>query len=239
MKSTCSTVLRRTLGVAGFLIGFGLLSAGVASADDGDSPGLLGGVADLLAPVTEPVLAPLTPVVDTAVRTLSPVLEPLQPVTAPLLAPVVNTVRDVPVVPRIAEPLVAQPSAPAEVPPPVAVPETPPVSVVVPEAHAVTTSGVVPVPVAKVPVAKVPQQRQISAPDVAPPIEAPSSPSPDVPLVLPSTTGSVSSNGSTGLALSDLPAGSGIRPGVESLAVVTDHQIHGSWCYYYGRSHPS
>ncbi|WP_330270512.1 hypothetical protein OG205_25035 [Lentzea sp. NBC_00516] len=234
MKSTCSTVLRRTLGVAGFLIGFGLLSAGVASADDGDSPGLLGGVAELVAPVTEPVLAPLTPVVDTAVRTLSPVLEPLQPVTAPLLAPVVNTVRDVPVVPRIAEPLVAQPSAPAEVPPPVAVPETPPVPAVALTANAVTTSGVVPVPV---PVAKAPQQ--ISAPDVAPPIEAPSSPSPDVPLVLPGTTGSVSSNGSTGLALSDLPAGSGIRPGVESLAVVTDHQIHGSWCYYYGRSHPS
>ncbi|MEU3650609.1 hypothetical protein AB0E59_45150 [Lentzea sp. NPDC034063] len=258
MKATCSTALRRTLGVAGFLIGFGLLSAGVASADEGDSPGLLGGVADLLAPVTdtvapvtrditavadpvlkpvlkavepvtEPVLAPLAPVVGTTVRTLSPVLEPLSPATEPLLAPVVNTVRDVPVVPRIAEPLVAQPSAPAEVSPPVAVPETPQVPVVAPEVWAATAA----------PVAKVPQQQHISAPDVAPPIEAPSPPSPDVPFVLPGTMGSASSGGSTGLVLADLPAGSGVRPSGESLVVVTGHQVHGSWCYYYGRSHPS
>ncbi|MFJ5990595.1 hypothetical protein [Lentzea sp. NPDC092896] len=255
MKATCSTALRRTLGVAGFLIGFGLLSAGVASADDGDSPGLLGGVADLLTPVTdtiapvtrdvtavadpvlkpvlkavepvtEPVLAPLAPVVDTTVRTLSPVLEPLSPATEPLLAPVVNTVRDVPVVPRIAEPLVAQPSAPAEV----AAPDAPLIPVVVPQAQAVAPSGVA--PAVKTP-------RQITAPDVAPPIEAPSPPPPDVPFVLPGTMGSASSGGSTGLVLADLPAGSGVRPSGESLVVVTGHQVHGSWCYYYGRSHPS
>ncbi|HEX7304952.1 hypothetical protein [Lentzea sp.] len=279
MKLTCSTALRRGLGVAGFLIGFGLLSAGVASADEGDSHGLLGGVSDLLAPVTdtlvpvtdtvapvtgklapvtrdvtavvdpvvqpvllavkpvtEPVLAPLAPVVGTATQALGPVVKPLQPVTSPLLTPVVNTVRDVPVVPRIVDPLVARPSAPAEVPPaPVpAVPGTPQTPVVVPEVHAVASSGSVPVAVARTP-----QRQQIAAPDVAPPIEAPSPASPDVPFALPGMTGSASSTGSTGLAVSDLPARSGAHADDESLVVVTDHQVHGSWCYYYGRNHPS
>jgi hypothetical protein len=264
MKLTCSTALRRTLGVAGFLIGFGLLSAGVASADDGDSPGLLGGVADLLAPVTDtvapvtrdvtavadpvvkpvlkaaapvtgPLLKPLAPVVDTVTRTVSPVLEPLRPVTAPLLTPVVNAVQDVPVVPRIAEPLVVQPSAPAEVAPPEVVPvvpEVPQAPVVTPQAHAVVLPD-------RVAATVTPQPRQTAAHDVAPPIEVPSPLSPDVPSALPGTMGSASSTGSTGLALSDLPAPSGAGPGGEALVVVTDHQIHGSWCYYYGRNHPS
>ncbi|SDL38646.1 hypothetical protein SAMN04488074_110301 [Lentzea albidocapillata subsp. violacea] len=219
MKSTCSTTLRRTLGVAGFLIGFGLLSAGVASADEGDPPGLLDGVVTLVAPVTEPVLAPT---VDTAVHALSPVLEPLQPVTAPVLAPVARTV---PVVPRVVEPPVVQPPDQAEVPPPVAAQP-------VPEINTAALSD-------RVAPATTPRQQQMYAPDVAPPIEAPSQPSPDVPLALPGTTGSASSSGSTGLVLSDLPAESGVRPSSESLVVVTDHQVHGSWCYYYGRNHPS
>lgn len=278
MKTTCSTVLRRTLGVAGFLIGFGLLSAGVASADDGDSTGLLGGVTGLLAPVTdavapvsqeltpvskgvvgvadpvlkpvlkvarpvtEPVLAPLAPVVDTATRALSPVLEPLQPVTGPVLAPVVGAAQDVPVVPRLAEPLVTQPSTPADVPPaadispPTAVPsalDAPPVlAVTAPEPRVALLPG-------RAAAGIVPQSQQISAPEMAPPNEVPFPPSPDVPLALPGTMGSVSSSGSTGSVVSDVPAAQGMRPGGESLAVITDHQVHGSWCYYYGRSHPS
>ncbi|GGN28866.1 hypothetical protein GCM10011609_85440 [Lentzea pudingi] len=278
MKTTCSTTLRRTLGLAGFLIGFGLLSAGVASADEGDSPGLLGGVGELISPVakavapvtqqltpvtrgvaevtdpvlkpvlkaaspvTEPLLAPLTPVVDAVVRPLNPVLEPLQPVTAPLLAPVAETARDVPVVPRITEPLVTQRSAPADVPPPTALPEVPVAEPALPEApwttgvasetHAVALPG-------RAAATMFSQQQQISASDVAPPAEAPLPPSPDVPFALPGTMGSVSSSGSTSPAVSDLPAGSGVRPDNGSLVVSTDHQVHGSWCYYYGRSHPS
>ncbi|SES00621.1 hypothetical protein SAMN05216188_11969 [Lentzea xinjiangensis] len=278
MKTTCSTTLRRTLGIAGFLIGFGLLSAGVASADEGDSPGLLGGVGALIspvtdvvapvaqqvapvtrgvaavtdpvlkpvlkaaAPVTEPLLAPLAPVVDTVVRPLNPVLDSLQPVTAPLLAPVVGTVQDVPVVPRIAEPLVTQRSAPADVPQPApvlevpvgvpAVPEAPWTPVIAPDAYAVALPD-------RVAVAMFDQQQQISASDVVPPAEAPLPPSPDVPFALPGTMGSVSSSGSTSPAVSDLPAGSGVRPDNGSLVVSADHQVYGSWCYYYGRSHPS
>lgn len=267
MKSTCSTVLRRTLGVAGFLIGFGLLSAGVASAGD-DSPGPLGGVAGLVSPVTDavvpvteavapvtreaaavadpvlapvvraaepvtgPLLAPLAPTVDSAVRVVSPVLEPLQPVTAPLLAPVVSTVRDVPLVPRIAEPLMVRPSAPADVPPVPQVPDAPQAPAVVPEAHAVA-------PADRAAVAVLPQRQQISAPEVVPPIEAPRQPLPDVPFALPGTTGSVSSNGSASTAVPDLPAGSGVHAHGGSLVVGPDHQVHGSWCYYYGRNHPS
>lgn len=228
MKLTCSTVLRRTLGVAGFVIGFGLLSAGIASADEGDLPGLLGGVA-------EPVLTPLTPVVDTTTEVLSPVLEPLQPVTAPLVTPVVNTVRGVPVVPRIADPLVGRSSTPAEAPPPPAeVPAVPQTPVVAPGIHAVAPFDAVP---ATVPLDL--RQQQISAPDAAPPIEAPSPPSPDMPFALPGMTGSASSSGSTSLSLADLPATSGVHANDGTLAVVTDHQIHGSWCYYYGRNHPS
>ncbi|MCR3749658.1 hypothetical protein [Lentzea californiensis] len=242
MKSTCSTTLRRTLGVAGFLIGFGLLSAGVASADEGDPPGLLDGVAtlvapvtDALAPVTEPVLAPLAPTVDTVVQTLGPVLEPLQPVTAPVLAPVARTVQDVPLVPQIVEPLVVQPSDQAEVPPPVAaqpVPETPRAPAVVPEAHTAALPG-------WIAAATTSRQQKMYAPDLAPPVEAPQRQSPDVPFALPGTTGQVSSNGSASQTVSDLPAGSGVRPHGESLAVNRDHQVHGSWCYYYGRNHPS
>ncbi|SMD19333.1 hypothetical protein [Lentzea albidocapillata] len=235
MKSTCSTTLRRALGVAGFLIGFGLLSAGVASADEGDPPGLLDGVTTLVAPVTEPVLAPLAPTVDTAVQALSPVLEPLQPVTAPLLAPVARTVQDVPVVPRVVEPLVAQPSDQADAPPPVAaqpVPEVPRAPAAAPEIHTAALSD-------RVAPATTPRQQQMYAPDVAPPIEAPERQSPDVPFALPGTTGSASSNGSTSPAVSDLPAGPGVRPHGESLVVSRDHQVHGSWCYYYGRNHPS
>jgi hypothetical protein len=240
MKSTYSTMLRRTLGVAGICIGFGLLSAGVASADDGDSPGLLGGVAslvspvaDAVAPVTEPVLAPLAPVVDPLVQVLSPVLEPLQPVTRPVLAPVVRTVRDVPVVPRIAEPLVAQQSAPADGVLPIAVPviaEVPWTPVVWPEARTVALPD-------RTVVAMF--QQQIPASAVAPPIEAPNQPSPDVPFALPGATGTASSTGSAGPAVSDLPAESGARPQVEPLVMRADHQVHGSWCYYYGRNHPS
>ncbi|WP_157529015.1 hypothetical protein [Nocardia sp. NRRL S-836] len=274
MKLTCSTTLRRTLGVAGLLIGFGLLSAGVASADDGDSSGLLGGVATLVSPLTdavtpvarqaapvtsavaavadpvlkpvltaaaplaEPVLAPLAPTLDSVTQVLSPAIEPLRPVTAPLLTPVVNSVRDVPVVPRIAEPLVAQQSAPADVVPPITVPVVPqapltPVSVQAAEVQAVTLSDRVAA------VLEVAQWQRISVPAVAPPIEAPSSPSPDLPLTLPGTTGSASSSGSTSPAVADLPAGSGVGPDSEPLAVIADHQVHGSWCYYYGRSHPS
>ncbi|RDI19887.1 hypothetical protein [Lentzea flaviverrucosa] len=264
MKSTCSTTLRRTLGVAGFLIGFGLLSAGVASANEGDQPGLLGGVATLVAPVTdalapvthdvtavtdpvvrpvlksvapvtEPVLAPLAPTVDTVVRTLGPVLEPLQPAAAPVLAPVARTVQDVPLVPQIVKPLVAQPSDRAAVPPPAAeqsMPEVPRAPAVVPETHAAALPG-------WVAAAVTPRQQQVYAPDVAPPVEAPQRQSPDVPFALPGTTGSASSNGSASQAVSDLPAGSGIRPHGESLVVNRDHQVHGSWCYYYGRNHPS
>lgn len=278
MKTTCSTTLKRALGVAGFLIGFGLLSAGVASADEGDSPGLLGGVGALIspvtdavapvaqqvapvtrgvaavtdpvlkpvlkatAPVTEPLLAPLAPIVDTVMRPLNPVLEPLQPVTAPLLAPVVSTVQDVPVVSQAAKPLVTQRSASADVPQPApahevpvavpAVPETPWTPVIAPDAYAVALPD-------RVAVAMFPQQQQISAPDVAPPTEVPLPPSPDVPFALPGTMGSVSSSGSTSPAVSDLPARSGVRPDSESQVVVTDHQAPGSWCYYYGRGHPS
>lgn len=256
MKTTCSTTLRRALGVAGFLVGFGLLSAGVASADEGDSPGLLGGVGALIspvtdavapvaqqvAPVTEPLLAPLAPIVDTVVRPLNPVLEPLQAVTAPLLAPVVSTVQDVPVVSQAAKPLVTQRSASADVPQPApahevpaavpAVPEAPWTPVIAPDAHAVALPD-------RVAVAMFPQQQQISASDVVPPTEVPLPPSPDVPFALPGTMGSVSSSGSTSPAVSDLPAGSGVRPNNGSLVVSTDHQVHGSWCYYYGRSHPS
>ncbi|MFJ8963271.1 hypothetical protein ACIRG5_28180 [Lentzea sp. NPDC102401] len=278
MKTTCSTTLRRALGVAGFLIGFGLLSAGVASADEGDSPGLLDGVGALIspvtdvvapvvqqvapvtrgvaavtdpvlkpvlkaaAPVTEPLLAPLAPIVDTVVRPLSPVLEPLQLVTAPLLAPVVSTVQDVPVVPQAAKPLVTQRSASTDVPQPApvpdvpiavpAVPEAPWTPVIAPDAYAVALPD-------RVAVAMFPRQQQISASDVVPPTEAPLPPSPDVPFALPGTMGSVSSSGSTSPAVSDLPAGSGVRPNNGSLVVSTDHQVHGSWCYYYGRSHPS
>lgn len=232
MKSICSTALRRTLrrtlGVAGLLIGFGLLSAGVASADDGDSPGLLGGVTDLVSPVvkpllqtaepvTEPVLAPLAPTVDTAVQALSSVLEPLQPVTAWLLTPVVT-----------------QPSAPAgDVPPVTDAPQTEtPASVAAPEVHWVALPD-------RIAVATAPRQQEISAPDVVPPIEVPQRQSPDVPLAMPGTTGSASSSGTAGPAVSDLPAGSGVRPHGESLVVSRDHQVHGSWCYYYGRNHPS
>lgn len=252
MKSTCSTVLRRTLGVAGFLIGFGLLSAGVASADD-DSPGLLGGVAGLVSPVTDavapgtgaltpvtkavaPVTNALAPVTREVAAVTDPVLEPLQPVTAPLLAPVAGTVQDLPVVPRIAEPLVARPSAPADVPPapPVPqVPDAPQATAVVPQAHAVVPAG-------RAAVTVLPQQQQIPAPDVAPPIEAPrQQPLPEVPFALPGTTGSVSSTGSASTAVADLPAGPGVHAHGESLVVGPDHQVHGSWCYYYGRNHPS
>ncbi|MGW6441737.1 hypothetical protein [Lentzea sp. NPDC055074] len=270
MKSTCSTVLRRTLGVAGFLIGFGLLSAGVASADD-DSPGLLGGVAGLVSPVTDavapvtrtvspvvrdvtavadpvlepalkaarpvtaPLLAPLAPTVDSVVRVAGPVLEPLRPVTAPLLTPVVATVQDVPLVTRVAEPLVAQPSAPADVPPAPPVAQAPDAQwtpAVVPESRAV-------VPTDRAAVAVLPQRQHISAPDLAPPIEAPQQPLPDVPFALPGTTGSVSSNGSAGTAVSDLPTGSGVHAHGGSPAVSSEPQVHGSWCYYYGRNHPS
>ncbi|MFJ8961498.1 hypothetical protein ACIRG5_19120 [Lentzea sp. NPDC102401] len=283
MKTTCSTALRRTLGVAGFLIGFGLLSAGVANADDSDSPGLLGGVTDLVAPatkalapvtdavapvadtlapvtrgvtavagpvvrpvlkaaapVTEPVLAPLTPMVDAVVLPLSPVLEPLQPVTAPLLTPVVNTVQNVPVVPRITEPLVAQRSVPAEVPPVAGAPPVPAPAVadahwapaIAPQTRAVSLPD-------RVETAMFPQRHQVSAPDMAPLTEVPSPPSPDVPFALPGAMGSVSSAGSTSSAVSDLPARSGVSPDGESLVVSAGHQVHGSWCYYYGRSHPS
>jgi hypothetical protein len=236
MKSTCSTALRRTLGVAGFLIGFGLLSAGVANAGEGDSPGLLDGVTTLVAPVTD-ALAPVTrnvtevtdpvlaPTADTVVQALSPALEPLQPVTAPLLAPVARTVQDVPVVPRIVEPLVAQPSDQADVPPPVTAPPVPDIrAAALPDRVAVATTS---------------RQQQMYAPDVAPPIEAPQKQSPEVPSALPGTTGSVSSNGSASTAVPDLPAGSGVRPHSEPLVVSRDHQVHGSWCYYYGRNHPS
>ncbi|MDX8048522.1 hypothetical protein SK571_03945 [Lentzea sp. BCCO 10_0798] len=194
------------------------------------------------APVTEPLLAPLAPIVDTVVRSLNPVLDSLQPVTAPLLAPVVGTVQDAPVVPRIAEPLVTQRSAPADVPQPTPVPDVPVAvpaipevlrtPVIAPDAYAVALPG-------RVAVVVFPQQRQISASDVAPPTEAPLPPSPDVPFALPGTMGSVSSSGSTSPAVSDLPAGSGVRPNNGSLVVSTDHQVYGSWCYYYGRSHPS
>jgi len=271
MKTRCSTTLRRLLGVAGFLIGFGLLSAGVASADEGDSSGLLGGVGALIspvtdvvapvaqqlapvtrdvaavadpvlkpvlkvgAPVTEPLVAPLAPIVGTVVRPLNPVLEPLQPVTAPLLAPVAGTVQDVPVVPRIVEPLVAQRSAPADVLP---VPDAPLVPEVpqmpAPEVYTAALSGHV-----WAATAETPQQQQISAPDAAPPIEAPQQPMPDVPLALPGTMGSVSSNGSASPVMADLPARQGVRPHVEVLVVDSNEWIHGSWCYYYGRSHPS
>ncbi|MCX2949707.1 hypothetical protein [Lentzea sp. NEAU-D7] len=232
MKSTCSTALRRTLGVAGFLIGFGLLSAGVANADEGDSPGLLDGVTALVAPVTEPVLAPLAPAVDTVVQALSPALEPLQPVTAPLLAPVARTVQDVPVVPRALEPLVPQPSEQADVPPPVTPSPVPLAPAVVPEVHAAALPD-------RVVVTTPPRQQEMYAPDVAPPIEAPQKQSPEVPSALPGTTGSASSSGSGNTAVPDLPAGSGVRPHSESLVVSRDHQVHGSWCYYYGRNHPS
>ncbi|MEV6713669.1 hypothetical protein AB0M48_16695 [Lentzea sp. NPDC051208] len=246
MKSTCPTALRRTLGVAGFLIGFGLLSAGVASADEGDSPGLLDGVTTLVAPVTD-ALAPVTrtvtevtdpllaPTVDTVVQTLSPVLEPLQPVTAPLLAPVARTVQDVPVVLRIVEPLVTQPSDQADVPPPVTAPtvaEVPLAPAVVPEINTAALPD-------RVAVATSPRQQQMYAPDVAPPIEAPRKQSPEVPSALPGTTGTASSSGSASTAVSDLPAESGVRPHSESLVASQDHQVHGSWCYYYGRNHPS
>ncbi|WP_439663811.1 hypothetical protein ACSHWB_21620 [Lentzea sp. HUAS TT2] len=250
MKSTCSAVLRRTLGVAGFLIGFGLLSAGVASADD-DSPGLLGGVTslvspvvDVLAPVTEPVLTPLAPAVDSVTESLSPVLEPLQPVTAPLLAPVVSTVQDVPVVPRIAEPLVAKKTAPAEVMP---VPQAPVVAAETPAA-APETPAAQPDRVAAW-VAETPQWHQIAgpqiaehpitAPDAAPAPEAPRQPLPEVPFALPGTTGSVLSGGSASPVVADLPARQGIPAHDEVLVVGSNDWIHGSWCYYYGRSHPS
>ncbi|ANZ39897.1 hypothetical protein BBK82_31510 [Lentzea guizhouensis] len=237
--------------MAGFLIGFGLLSVGVANADDGEPSGLLGGVTTLLSPVTEPVLAPLAPIVGAATQALDPVLEPLRPVTAPVLTPLVRTVQDVPVVPRIVDPLTTRSSAPGTVPPPVVVPvapavpavsQVPQVPVVVPEVRTVTwhdrvvhdrvvhDRGVVAVPT---------QRQQFDAPEVAPPIEAPSQPSPDVPLVMPGTTGSASAGGSAGPAAGDLPAAAGVRPNDESLVVTAADQVHGSWCYYYGRSHPS
>ncbi|MFT7837685.1 hypothetical protein Q5530_16220 [Saccharothrix sp. BKS2] len=105
-------LLRRSLSLLGFLLGFGLLTfAGTAHADEDDrSPGLLGGVlggvvsgvSDLTGPVVSdvsalaaPLVAPVVDVVEPVTapllspvtRPLQPVLEVLEPVTRPLLAP--------------------------------------------------------------------------------------------------------------------------------------------------------
>lgn len=271
MKSMCSTGVRRVVLLGGLLVGFGLLSAGVASADDGDSPGLLGGVAELVAPVSEviapvtrevsavttpvlreaePVLAPvnavaqplleplnavLDPVVAPVVQTVEPVLAPLQPAVGPLLTPVVKAVPNVPVVARAAEPLVTSPSAPAEVAP-VAPPVSTPDTAVPVEAKVPTSAWAEPVVVA----AKLPQQqRQPSAPDVAPLKSAPTGPAPDMPFVLSGMTGTAASGGSASSLTAVLPARQGPGPHGASLPVVRGDQVHGSWCYYYGRSHPS
>ncbi|MEV6235703.1 hypothetical protein [Lentzea sp. NPDC051838] len=209
MKSTCSGVVRRVVLLGGFLLGFGLLSAGVASADD-DAPGLLDGV-------TESVLAPLNtvldPVVALVVQSVEPVLAPLQPVVEPLLTPVDN------------------PSVPVEVTPPAPAPDqVVPLEPVVP---AVGWTDPVAAP------ATPPAGQQQSTQDVAPMKSVPAEPSPDVPLALPGTTGTAASSGSASPAAADLPSRRGDRPRGSSSAVVRGDQILGSWCYYYGRSHPS
>ncbi|MGZ3144392.1 hypothetical protein ACVDFE_20850 [Lentzea chajnantorensis] len=204
----------------------------MANADENDSgllDALVSPVAEVVAPIAQVTAPLLTPVVDTAVQTLDPVLEPLRPVTAPVLAPVVGVVRDAPP-PQVVEPLVPLPSAPPEVVAPV-------VPAVVPEAPAVA------LPQQVVPA----KAEQTSAPDVAPPaqtpvqlpVQSPEGQSPAVPLALPGTTGSASSSGSTGTAVPDLPALSGVHPDNASPMASGKQQFRGSWCYYYGRNHPS
>ncbi len=127
MKTTSSTLIRRTLISAGFVIGFGVLAMGTANAGEDRSPGLLDGlsqvvtpVADQLKPVTSglsrtasPVTDQLAPVVSGVTAVAEPVLEPVttavRPLTRPLrpvvdqLAPITNGVGSV--VAPVLEPL--------------------------------------------------------------------------------------------------------------------------------------
>ena len=101
MKKTSSTLIRRTLISAGFVIGFGVLAVGTANADEDHSSGLLGGLSQVVAPVTDQ----LAPVVGGVTAVAEPVLEPVttaaRPLTEPLrpvvdqLAPAATGVADV------------------------------------------------------------------------------------------------------------------------------------------------
>lgn len=96
MKTTSSTIIRRMLISAGFVIGFGVLAVGTANADEDRSPGLFGDLSQLVAPVADQ----LTPVTSGVSWTLSPVTDQLAPavsgvaaVAEPVLGPVTKAVR--------------------------------------------------------------------------------------------------------------------------------------------------
>lgn len=93
MKTTSSTIVRRMLISAGFVVGFGVLAVSTANADEDRSPGLLGGLSQVVTPVADQ----LTPVTSEVSRTLSPVTSQLAPavseVTEPVLEPVTGAVR--------------------------------------------------------------------------------------------------------------------------------------------------
>lgn len=96
MKTTSSTIIRRMLISAGFVVGFSVLAVSTANADEDRSPGLLGGLSQVVTPVANQ----LTPVTSEVSRTLSPVTGQLAPavsevtaVTEPVLEPVTGAVR--------------------------------------------------------------------------------------------------------------------------------------------------
>ena len=96
MKTTSSTIIRRMLISAGFVVGFGVLAVGTANADEDHSSGLLGGLSQVVTPVADQ----LTPVTSGVGRIASPVADQRAPVVSgvttvaePVLEPVTTAVR--------------------------------------------------------------------------------------------------------------------------------------------------
>jgi uncharacterized membrane protein YgcG len=124
-------LLRRTGATAGFLFGFGLLAvvmANNASADDrrpgdeGPLQGTVESVTGLLSPLTstaEPVLEPVTSVVDYGIGMVAPAVAPIvevaEPVTTTVLQPVIATVTPI-TGSAVTEPIGGPPSNAADPP---------------------------------------------------------------------------------------------------------------------------
>jgi hypothetical protein len=255
LPGALSVVLRRSLLLAGFLLGGGLValvSAGSAHADEHGSSsrppearggsasgsGLLGG---LLKPVTDPVLSGVSQV-------LAPVVGVVEPVTAPLLAPVTESLSPVlEVLAPVTAPLPGvEPARTASVPAPVVdeadVGTTVPAET--PSPVKPSTAGV-PVAVEVVGPLWTTSTSEVGTSDVVAvdsrwygrPGRGPASPGQD----LGGAVGAASSGGNVGGSpgQADLPGYRGVGSGDSGRVVPAQRWLVRPWCFVFGRHHPS